>query len=134
MKKIERQPEIYSNQRKRAELAYREYRAIMILANRLVGDYRQRVDRSVDILPKLPRPRLHEEYSKVRKGLAELRRELGAKASLSEYEKLLSDAAGGAPERGLLFVPKYVIQQHYFHHYERVFPLFASLPAGFGPS
>jgi len=117
-----------SNLRNRAKMAYREYRAIMILANWLVGEDRLRVDKSLEVLPTLPRQKLQEKYSKIRRELTELKLTLGAKAKLSEYEKLLSGIPGHTPEKGLLFMPKHLIQQYYFDHYERVFPLFASLP------
>ena len=126
-----RRPTDRSNLRRKAEVAYREYRVLMILAGWLTGQDRGQIDKSLAILPQLPRKRLQAEYSKLRLEIAELRRRLGAKASLAEYERLLKTHGEEAyGERGstLLFVPKWMLEQHYFSHYERAFPLFTSLP------
>lgn len=79
-----------SNLRQRADKAYREYRAILIIANLLTGQERQRIDRAIELLPRLARPRLNAEYRIIRRELGELRRKLGAKAALPTFEKLRS--------------------------------------------
>ena len=122
-----RHPTERSNSRKRAELAYREYRALLILASILTADERRRIDKSLESLSRLSRSHLQVEYIKLRKRLIDLRRKLGAKASLAEYEELLTHITDTAAKK-VLFIPKFVLQKCYFEHYERTFPLFASLP------
>lgn len=122
-----RQPAERSNLRKKAELAYREYRALLILASRLTAEERKQVDKSLENLPRLSRSQLQVEYTKLREELIDLRRTLGAKASLAEYEKLLKHISDTSVEK-VLFIPKFVLQKLYFDHYERIFPLFTSLP------
>lgn len=121
-----RRPADRSNLRRKAELAYREYRVLMILAGWLTGREREQIDQSLKILPQLPRKRLQAEYLELCAEIAELRRRLGAKVSLVEYERLLK--AHGERDRTLLFVPKWMLERLYFSHYERAFDLFASLP------
>ncbi len=126
-----RRPTERSNLRRKAELAYREYRVLMILAGWLTGQERVQIDKSLDILPKLPRRRLQAEYSTLRGEIAELRQRLGAKATLTDYEWLLKvhgEMAQRAGSGTLLFVPKWVLMQRYFSRYESAFPLFTSLP------
>lgn len=77
-----RQPTERSNLRRRAELVYREYRALCILGNRLSGNERVEIDRSLQVLPSLPRKELQELYSKVREELKTMRDYIGAKADL----------------------------------------------------
>ncbi len=118
-------PTYFSNLRRRADNAYREYRAILIIANLLTGQERRWIDRSVEVLPSLPRPRLNAEYRIIRQKLGELRRKLGTKADLPALEKLLS-----TPTRkgSILYVPKLVMESDYLSHYGRVWPHVASLP------
>lgn len=122
-----RHPTERSNLRKKAELAYREYRALLILASRLTAEERRQVDESLQNLPRLSRSQLQVEYTRLREELIDLRKTLGAKASLAEYEELLTHISDTSVEK-VLYIPKFVLQKLYFDHYEQNFPLFTSLP------
>ncbi len=115
----------HSNLRRRAETVYREYRAILILVNRLNAQERARVDRSLEQLPRLPRGQLHRALQEVKKQLADLRREFGAKGTLQDYDNLLS--AGQKGGATVLWARKLRIQE-LFTRYERAHPVYASLP------
>lgn len=121
-----RPPSERSNLRKQAELAYRRYRAILVLTNALTAGERKRLDRAVEILPTLPRPQLHRQYLQIKGRLADLERHTGAIGTLAEYERLL--AREGAPPGTVLFLPKYSIQDHLFTKYGRTMPTFDLLP------
>jgi hypothetical protein len=114
-----------SKLRQRADRDYKEYRAILILLNALTGHERERIDKTLERLPTLSRSKLREVYAKVHAQLATLKRKVGARADLPAYKELLSKES---PPGEILYVPKYEIQKSYFRHYERAFPIFASLP------
>lgn len=122
-----RQPTERSNLRKRADLAYREYRAIYVLTNGLSGRERERADTWLKRIPSLPKSILNAKYPELKAALKHLREWIGAKAPLDVYEDLLAheDNAGLG---GLLWIPKWFIEKYLFEHYERGFPIYAELP------
>ncbi len=113
--------------RKRLELAYREYRALLIFANRLTGNEQKRLEASLESIRKLSRTRVKSHFAAIRDELASLRRELGAKADLAVYEKILK-FPGEAAATTILYVPKDFIEKRLFRRYDRAFRLFTSLP------
>lgn len=121
-----RSPTERSDLRWRADRAYRKYRAILILANRLTPLERRRLDDAVVRLPSLPRRQVQEVYTRIRAELGRLETEVGAIADLETYEDVL--LTPGAEPGTQLYIPKWYIQSSLFTRYERVAPGFENLP------
>lgn len=115
-----------SNLRKKTERLYEEYRAIYILSNGLDAHGHKFMESSLKEISELSQKALQTRYPQIRKALGELKMWIGAKGSLSKYEVILVHAL---KEPGkITWIPKWVIQEDLFDHYERAWPLFSELP------
>ncbi len=114
-----------SNLRKKVELAFREYRAILILTGGLTATERKGLDAFLSALPTIPRQQLQTEQSKIQAELNYWRRYLGAKRRLKDYELILGHKSDRPGQ--VVYVPKYLMQS-FFEHYDRIMSIFPSLP------
>jgi hypothetical protein len=95
------------------------------MANCLNPEARRELDDLIQNSKKLKRRELQSYYDHYRALLSNLKRKFGAKARLGLYDEITS-----LPGRSdqVLFVPKYFIEQELFDHYDRVCPLFGTMP------
>jgi len=117
-----------SNLRKKVELMYRKYRAIMIFATGITQTERRKIDRSLNVLPTLTRREILVRIPELKKILDELTERYGVKGTLQQMENLINGKSTIPGETHLL-LSKFDIQKHLFDHYERSLPIFSDLPA-----
>jgi len=116
-----------SNLRKKAELMYRKYRAIMIFTSGITRSERKKIDRSLKILPTLTRREILSRLPELEKLLKELSERYGVKGTLRQMEYLIN-AKSNVPGETYLLLPQFHIQDELFDHYERALPIFSDLP------
>jgi hypothetical protein len=112
--------------RKRIETLYRKYRGILILANSFTPAERKQVDRSLAIMPKLPRKQLYKLIEELQTELKEITQLYGFRGTLADIDRFLGQDRNEIGEK-LLFLSKYQLLQ-LFTHYERALPIFSKLP------
>lgn len=117
-----------SNLRKKVELMYRKYRAIMIFATGITQTERRKIDRSLKILPTLTRREILARLPELKKLLDELSERYGVKGTLRQMENLINGKSTVPGETHLL-LSKFDIQEKLFDHYERALPIFSDLPS-----
>lgn len=116
-----------SNLRKKVELMYRKYRAIMIFTSGITQNQRKKIDRNLKILPTLTRREILARLPEIKKILKEISERYGAKGTLQQMEKLINEKSK-MPDETFLLLPKFHIQEELFDHYERSLPIFSDLP------
>ena len=117
-----------SNLRKKVELMYRKYRAILILAAGITQTERRKIDRFLKTLPTLTRRKIHEQLPELKKRLDGVSELYGAKGTLRQMESLINGNST-LPGESHLLLSKFDIQEKLFDHYERALPIFSDLPA-----
>lgn len=115
-----------SNLRKKAELMYRKYRAIMILTFGITQNQRKKIDRNLKILPTLTRREILARLPELDKILKEISERYGVKGTLRQMENLINKKST-LPGETFLLLSKFHIQELY-DHYERSLPIFPDLP------
>jgi len=121
-------PASSSNLRRRVEKLYWRYRGILILANGVKPAIRKELDRSVSVLPRLPRRRLAAEVGRLKREVLRVERYYGFKGSQADIDRVLSfpisDSGSGDSH---LFLEKWYLSE-LFDRYDRVLPNFARFP------
>jgi len=110
--------------RKKADRLYRTYRAIRILTGSLAKEDRERVDKSVAMVARLPKRQLQEEIPKLEKEVRRLSKFLGLRVPLETLEEIIEPPNPSFP---LLYLNKVYLQQ-IFASYEHLLSDLSDFP------
>lgn len=112
-----------SNLRRKMSVLCRNYRAILILTNRLNCEDRRKLDDTLRSLPQSSRRDIEKHIAKMTPMVVREQRRVGPRVGLNELERWLEPAPGVH----LAYIAK-VQMLRMFRHYERVWPIYADLP------
>ncbi len=111
--------------RRKTELLYRKYKAILVLTNLISPKERTEIDRTLELLHRGRGDKIFNDLGIVERAERQLTEQFGVVGSLEELEQVaLSSEEAAKP---LIFVSKADLQG-LFKHYERRFPDFQRLP------
>lgn len=114
-----------SRLRRKAEILYRKYRALLVLTNSLDKSERRRLDETISTIPDMPRRLLQQGLPGLERKVEGLASYYGLRGSVEKLEELTEISDDKYP---MLYVTKLYLQD-LLTRYDRVLPNFSDFPS-----